>query len=253
LTRGEFVGRTLLVAACCALGGTAAAQQPTPSPVPVPTPVPKQTAAEFYRQGQELAGRGDFVTAAAAFTRALEAEPSNWQYKLALADAERQASQCDKAIPRYKELLDTPNADKGLVKAGVSQCPNAVVIEAAQPELKMPAPPPEPRVVERPGPPSLFNGALLVGAGAMFGASIGFYLASRSSDSDAEDARSFADHERISTRADRQKIAAAVLMGGALGIGAYAIYRIKSSGRERAEVAVTPTPTGGAMVVRGSW
>jgi tetratricopeptide (TPR) repeat protein len=250
------VGRIVIVVAAALVAGPAAAQEPTPAPVPAPTPVPvQQTGADFHRQGQEMAGRGDFVTAIAAFTRAVELEPNNWEYKLALADAERQAGQCDRAIPRYKELLDTPGADKARVKAAVAQCPNAVVIESQAPpaELKLPAPPPEPKIIEREGPPSMLNGALLAGAGAMFGASIGFYFAGRGSASDAEDARSFADHERIQTRADRQKIAAGVLMVGALGLGGYAIYRIKFGSSERAEVAVTPTATGGAMVVRGSW
>ena len=199
-----------------------------------------------------MASRGDFATAVAAFTRALELEPNNAEYKLALADAERQSNQCDKAIPRYKELLETQGVDKARVKANVAQCPNVVVIEPPPPEIKLPPPPPEPKVIEREGPPSLFNGALLAGASAMFGASIGFYFAGRAAANDADDARSFADHERIQTRADRQKIAAGVLMAGALGLGGYAIYRIKFRS-ERAEVAVTPTADGGAMVVRGSW
>jgi tetratricopeptide (TPR) repeat protein len=250
------VGRIVIVVAAALVAGPAAAQEPTPAPLPAPTPVPvpQQTGADFYQQGQEMVERGDFVTAIAAFTRAFELEPENWEYKLALADAERQASQCDRAIPRYKELLDAPAADKARVKAAVAQCPNAVVIESQPPppELKLPPPPPEPKIIEREGPPSMLNGALLAGAGALFGASIGFYFAGRGSESDADDARSFADHERIQTRADRQKIAAGVLMVGALGLGGYAIYRIKFPS-ERAEVAVTPTATGGAMVVRGSW
>ena len=248
------MGRTLFVAAATSVWiGSAAAQQPTPVPVPEPTPTPVgQSAAEFYRQGQDMIARGDFVTAVSAFTRALELEPTNWEYKLALADAERQSSQCDKAIPRYKELLDTEGADKARVKASLEQCPTAIVIEPPKQELPPPPVPPEPKIIVREGPPSTLNGVLLAGAGAMFGASIGFYFAGRASESDADDARSYADHERISTRADRQKVAAAVLMAGALGLGGYAIYRIKFHS-ERTEVAVTPTSDGGAMVVRGSW
>ena len=255
------MGRTALMAAASsiALASSAAAQQPapvpapTPAPVPTPTPAPvEQSAADFYRQGTELAGRGDFVTAVAAFTRALELEPGNAEYKLALADAERQSGRCDAAIPRYKQLLDAPGVDKARVRANVAQCPNVVVIEPPPPEIALPPPPPEPKIVEREGPPSLLNGALLAGAGALFGASIGFYFAGRAADNDADDARSFADHERIQTRADRQKIAAGVLMVGALGLGGYAIYRIKFRS-ERTEVAVTPTADGGAMIVRGSW
>jgi len=201
-----------------------------------------------------MIARGDFVTAANAFERALEAEPANWEYKLALADAERQTNQCDKALPRYRELLDQAGADKARVKASLQQCPNVVVIEPAPPPpVVAPAPvAPPPKIIEREAPPSMLNGGMLVGAGALFGASIGFYFAGRASESDADDARSFADHERISTRADRQKISAAVLMAGALGLGGYAIYRIIFRS-ERAEVAVTPTPTGGALVVTGSW
>lgn len=248
----------MAAASSIALASSAAAQQPAPIPVPTPVPVNptpppvEPSAAEYFKQGQDLAGRGDLATAVAAFTRAHELEPTNWEYKLALADAERQANQCDKAVPRYKELLDAPGADKARVKAAVVQCPNAVVIEPPPPEIKLPPPPPEPKIVEREGPPSLVNGALLAGAGALFGASIGFYFAGRAADKDADDARSFADHERIQARADRQKIAAGVLMVGALGLGGYAIYRIKFRS-ERAEVAVTPTADGGAMIVRGSW
>ena len=136
LTRGDIVGRTrFVVAALSAWVGTAAAQQPTPAP---PTPVPPQSAADLYKQGQDMTARGDHVTAVSAFARAHELEPNNWEYKLALADAERQSNQCDKAVPRYKELLDAPTSDKARVKAGVGQCPNVVVIEPPPPQLQLP-------------------------------------------------------------------------------------------------------------------
>lgn len=253
------MGRTwTVVAVLGALVGPAAAQQPTPPVPPTPVPVqpapPELSAADAYRQGQEAAARGDLAGAIAMLARALELEPASWEYKLALADAERQAGQCEQALPRYKELLATEGADRERAAAGARQCPNAVVLEVPAP-APAPAPPPPappPQIIEREGPPSLLNGALLAGAGALFGASIGFYFAGESSEGDADDARSFADHERISNRADRQKVAAAVLFAGAIGLGGYAIYRIKFQS-ERAEVAVTPTATGGAMVVRGTW
>src|SRR5512139_1687634 len=150
MARGGSVGRTLFVVAAWGLGASTALAQQPPPPAPAPPAPPAQpapTGAELFKQGQELASRGDFVTAVVAFTHALELEPGNWEYKLALADAERQLNQCDKALPRYKELLDTPAADKARVKASLVQCPNAVVIEPPPPELKMPAPPPEPKLI----------------------------------------------------------------------------------------------------------
>ncbi len=256
------MGRTLLVAAALAIGaGRATAQTPTPAPPPTPTPTPTSTptptAADLFKQGQELASRGDFVTAMGALTRALELEPSNREIKLALADAERQSNQCDKAIPRYKELLEgASEADKARVKASVQQCPNAVVIEPPAPPpppVALPPAPPEPTVITREGSPSGLTVGIVAGAGLCFGGAVGMYLAARGSDRDADEARSFADHESISTRADRERIAAVVLLGGAVGLGAYAVYRIKFRSHQTTEVALTPTADGGAMFVRGSW
>ena len=247
------MGRNFSVAVLLAASVvTASAQRPVP-PAPPPTPPPDMPASELYKQGQDLASRGDHVTAVGALARALEKEPANWEYKLALADAERQSNQCDKALPRYKELLDSaPEGEKARVRTHLQQCPNAFVFEVKSPPP--PAPPaPPPKIIEKEGPPNLTNVALFAGAGLCLGASLGFYLAARADDDDAESARSFKDHERISTRADQEKIAAVVLLGGAVALGGWAVYRIKFKKSETTEVAVTPTPDGGAVMVRGAW
>jgi hypothetical protein len=206
----------------------------------------------LFKQGQELVGHGDFVTAVGAFQRALDMEPGNAEYKLALADAERQSNQCDKAIPRYKELIEAGDAR---AKAAVVQCPNAIVIEPPAPkqEIQLPAPPPEPKVITREGPPSGVTIGVIAGAGLCFGGAIGMYLAARGSDNDADEARSYADHESISARADRERVAAIVLAAGAAALGTYAVYRIKFKKSAAAEVGVAPTANGGAVMVRGSW
>jgi hypothetical protein len=111
---------------------------------------------------------------------------------------------------------------------------------------------PAAQIVYRDGTPTKLTIGLLAGAGLCLGGSIVMFLASRDSDGDANAARSYDDYQSISSRADRQKIYSVVLLASALGLGGYAVYRFKFKS-ERAEVAVTPTSDGGAMVVRGSW
>jgi tetratricopeptide (TPR) repeat protein len=249
-TRGGLVGRTLVVAAALtALTRTAAAQQPTPAPPPA-------NAADLYKQGQDAVARGDAMSANSAFSRALDLEPSNFDYKLALADSERQLGWCDKAIPRYKELLDgsKTDADRGRVTASAKQCPQALVIEPPPPPPPQPPPPaPPPKVIEKEGPPNMMTVALLAGAGVCLGVSASLFLSANQSEDDADAARSFEDYESIQHRADMQKIAGIAFLGGAIGLGAWGLYRIKYGKREDTQVTMTPTQDGGAVMVRGAF
>lgn len=183
--------------------------------------------------------------------RAVEMEPSNTEYKLVLADEERLSNQCDKALPRYKELLDAPGADRERVLTGAKQCPTAFVIEARQ-AVAPPPVPPEPTIVYQRSVDTKTI-AVITGMGVCLGGSLAMFLASRDSRSDADDARSYADHERIAARADREEVYSAVLLAGAIGLGGYAFYRLKFQSERPTEVAVTARADGGALVVRGSW
>jgi len=108
--------------------------------------------------------------------------------------------------------------------------------------------------VARDVPPTNTNSWLLAGGGIALGAGVALLLASHSDRDDADAARSFADHERISTRADRLQIAGIVGAVAGAGLAGYAIYRIKFRGESRStDLAVTPSTAGGSVTLSGSW
>jgi tetratricopeptide (TPR) repeat protein len=235
------VGSRLLIGAVlgAALANSSAQAQPGPLP-----------AAESAKQGTDLYTAGDFAGAVPHLQRAVEMEPNNIEYRFALAQALRQAGNCGEAVPHYKQVLASspPERAEG-VKTAMSACPNAGISE--QPATPAPPPPPPEPVVVQSGM-SGKNAALLVGAGLGLGAGAALFFAAHNDDNDANAAASFDDHDRISTRADRLRIASAISAGVGVVFGVIAVYRIKSS-KEGTQLSFTPRKGGGSLVLERSW
>lgn len=131
--------------------------------------------------------------------------------------------------------------------------PQAVDVSIT-PQPPTPSPPPapaEPQVIVR-GGTSGTNAALLVGAGAGIAAGACLFLAAHSADGDADAAARYEDYSRISTRADRFRIASFVTAGAGIALGVLAIYRIKVS-KESTQLSFAPHNGGGSLVLERSW
>lgn len=243
-----------LTASTIALAQQPKAGQPVPpkapAPAPQPTPPAPQTAADFAKQGTELYAQGDYAASVAPLQKAVELEPNNFEYRFTLAQALRQSGNCGDAVPQYKQALASAPAERSEeVKGAMGQCPNT---EPAPPPPMPPAPPPAPVETTEHGAIRTSDALMLVGAGAGLAAGLCLFLAARSDDSDAAAAKSYEDYSRISTRADRLRIAAAVGAGAGVVLGVLAIYRIKVS-KEGTEVAFKPKSGGGVVALEGSW
>jgi tetratricopeptide (TPR) repeat protein len=237
------------VLAVVGVSGPAHAQWPGAAPPPAPPP--PESAADFAKLGIEAYKAGDFAGAIAHLEKSHELEPNSFDVRFTLAQAYRQSGSCDKAAPHYKAILANapdPETAKAL-QVGAEQCPG--VVEKPKPPPPPPAPPPQ--IIVKSGSLSKTNIALFAGAGAGLGAAVGLFLAARSDDSDAEVAVSFDDHERISTRADRLRIASIASAGIGVALAAVAVYRIRVAKREQAQLAITPHADGGVLVLGGSW
>lgn len=123
---------------------------------------------------------------------------------------------------------------------------------APTPTADVPAPiaPPEPVIINAGIRRS--DAGMLIGAGALFGAGLALFYASHSDYGDADAAVSYADHERIESRADMLRIASIVSVGAGVALGVIAMYRIKVS-KEGTELAITPKKGGAALVLETSW
>lgn len=103
------------------------------------------------------------------------------------------------------------------------------------------------------GGPRTSDMLMLGGAGVCLGAAVGLFLGARWSSDDADAARSFDDHERLEDRSSVLYVSSFVAAGAAIGLGAFAVYRLKSSNESGVSVALTPRTDGGAVVLGGSW
>ena len=213
-----------------------------------PGPLP---AADSAKQGIDLYKAGDFAGAIAPLQRAVELEPNNFEYRFYLAQAFSKSGNCGEAVPHFKQLQQTAPPDKANdVNTAAAACPTTEI--KPQPATPAPPPPPaEPQIVYQ-GGIGKGNALLLVGAGAGLAAGAALFFAAMNDDSDADDAASFEDYDRISTRADRERIGAIVSAGLGVTFGVLAIYRIKHS-REGTQVSLTPTKGGAAFTLERSW
>lgn len=97
------------------------------------------------------------------------------------------------------------------------------------------------------------NLGMLLGAGAGLGLGVGFFIAAHSDSSDADDARTVADHDRISSRATALYIGSAVALGAGVALGVLALHRINVEKEHNTTVSFAPRANGGSFVLEGSW
>lgn len=215
-----------------------------------PGPLP---AADFAKQGKDRYNAGDYAGAVDPLSRAVELEPNNFDYKLALAHALAKSNQCGRARPIYNELATTADATrKPEVDAGLASCPAP---EAAPPPTVPATPePPAPVVTTSSGDRRLARGALflaatggvLVGAGAML-----VYAGSTHAD-DADSARTVAEHNAIESRSTVEYVTGGLAIAGGIALVLWARHRFdKSEGSTT--VGVTTRNGGGSLVLGGSW
>ena len=237
------MGSRLLIGTALAAGLAGIPAHAQPGPLP---------AADSAKQGTDLYNAGDYAGAVAPLQRAVEMEPNNYEYRFALAQALRQSGHCGDAVPHYKQAVASAPPEKANdIKTAMAACPNSGITE--QPATPPPpAPAPEPQVVYQGGGMSGGNALMLVGAGAGLAAGLCLFLSAHSDDGDANDAASFEDYARISARADRLRIGAAIAGGAGVVLGVIAIYRIKHS-KEGTQVSFTPRKGGGSLVLERSW
>jgi tetratricopeptide (TPR) repeat protein len=231
-----------------ALGGSLALAQPGPLP-----------AAELAKQGMNKYNAGDYAGAVESLQRAVDLEPNNFEYKLALANSLRQSNQCGRARPLYSELVEKSpdDATRTKVQEQMAQCP----------EPQLTPPPPAPTPPTPPTPPaqptavitSSSPGAsktdmfMLMGGGALVGAGIVLLWAGHTHAGDADDARTAADHDRISGRSTAEYIIGGASIAVGVGLSVWAMKRISSSRDSEIAVAFTPREGGGSFVLERSW
>ncbi len=230
-----------------ALGGSLALAQPGPLP-----------AAELAKQGMNKYNAGDYAGAVESLQRAVDLEPNNFEYKLALANSLRQSNQCSRARPLYSELAAAAQDDatRAKVQEQMAQCP--------EPQLTPPAPAPTPPPPPPPQQPTAVittssAGAsksdmfMLMSGGVLVGAGIVLLWAGHTHAGDADDARTVADHDRISGRSTNEYILGGVGIAAGVGLSLWAMKRISAARENEIAVAFTPRDGGGSFVLERSW
>ncbi|HEX5058632.1 MAG TPA: tetratricopeptide repeat protein [Kofleriaceae bacterium] len=212
-----------------------------------PGPLP---AADSAKQGTDLYNAGDYAGAVAPLQRAVEMEPNNFEYRFMLAQALRQSGNCAEAMPQYKQLeASAPPERANDVKTAMAGCPST---DIKQPDaVPAPPPPPPPEPVVKSGL-SRGNALMLMGAGAGIATSVCLLFAASNDASDADAAAKYDDHDRLSTRSEREYIGAAVAGGVGVVLGVIAFRRINSS-NEGTQLSLRPRSGGGTLVLERSW
>ncbi len=221
-----------------------------------------QSPAELFKKGVELYKAGKYDAAAQALEKSyqLDATPETL---FALAQAERLGGKCDKAVPRYQQLLaqTTELATAKAVQNNLALCPQpepepAPKVEPAPAAVVEPPPAAPPTMVVREVRSTDGLGLVMLGTGALgAGVAGGFLLRSRSSRDDASRARTLDDANALHDRADRDRVIA-IAVGGASAVAlGFAIYRLARGGSEASatDIALTPTVGGSMMVLSRTW
>jgi uncharacterized membrane protein len=212
-------------------------------------------AADFAKQGKDRYNAGDYAGAVDPLTRAVELEPNNFDYKLALAHALAKSNQCGRARPMYSELAATADATrKPEVDAGLASCP----APEATPPPSVPAtpePPPTTTAVVTSGGGTLGKGPMfmLMGGGALVGAGVILLFAGYTHAGDADDARSVSDHDRIAGRATTEYVLGGIGIAAGVALSLWAMHTINKSSEHETTVGVTAHNGGGGVVLGGSW
>jgi hypothetical protein len=118
--------------------------------------------------------------------------------------------------------------------------------------MATPAPPPppaEPIVIA----PSRADLGMLVGSGIGLGLGLGFFVAASGDARDADEARTFDDHEHLKARSRNFYILSALSAGAGVALGAIAMIRIRAAKEHNTTVSLLPRSGGGSFVLEGSW
>ena len=222
-------------------------------------------ARDLYKRGIEEYKAQKYEQAVATLKEAYELDPKP-DSLFALAQAERLAGRCPEALVHYRKLL-AETTDPAVLKAVQSNL-DLCGPDPAQPEPK-PAEPerpaPEPKVITKTNTvvrevrrTDKLATLLFAGGTLGLGAGGGLYLASMNSRDDARRAGTLDDHEKLSDRADLQRIAAIAAGGaGVLMIGV-AVVRWATSGSStstepKTQVTLAPSSSGALLMLSSGW
>lgn len=224
------------------------------------TPAAADNAAELAKKGIDLYKAAKYDEAAKALQKAYDLD-SKPETLFALAQAQRLAGDCTSAAANYHKVISQVS-DLNVAKL-VQQ--NLLLCEKDEPKPEPPKvepkvePPPEPKIVTRTVVRDVGHtdklAAMMFGVGMLgLGASGGLYLAASSTRDAADHARTLDDHDRLASRANSEQLGMFVAAGVGVAALGYAVFRwTRGEDAPRADVAVVPTPTGGAVWVRSSW
>jgi tetratricopeptide (TPR) repeat protein len=221
-------------------------------------------ARELYKRGIDQYKAQKYAEAVATLRESYDLDPKP-DALFALAQAERLAGKCPDAIAHYKKLLasttELPTAKA--VQSNLDLCgpePEKEPPPAPPPAAEPPPPPPPPKTITRTVTREVRRSdklATLMFASGMLGlgAGGGLYLASTSSRDDAARALTLDDHDRITKRADTQRLGAAVAGGaGVLMIGVAVVrWATGGGGAKTTEVTFAPSAHGTLLVVSSGW
>lgn len=214
------------------------------------------TAAELAKQGIEAYKANQYDAAILKLSRSYDLDPKP-ETLFALAQAERLAGHCDRAVPHYRELLASMSdlAAARLVQNSLALCgqdepkpPPA----PASPAGATPAPAPKVIVREVRRGDALAT-TLLAGGMLVLGGGAGLYLSSRASFDAADDAGTLQAHDDLDARGRRDRTLAIVAGGAGVAMIGVAIYRLAAGKPRSTEVSVAPISGGTLMYVSSRW
>ncbi len=220
------------------------------------------SADDNMKRGIELYKAGKYADAAAALAKAYDADGKP-ETLFALAQAERLAGDCKNAAPHYHKVLDQVsdlNVAK-LVQAQLSQCEKDEPAKAEpakvepKPEPAKDAPPPQivtKTVVREVHRGDQLSTSMFATGMLCLGGAAGLLVASLGSQSAADAATTQPDYNRFSSRASTEGVAAIVTAAAGATLITFATVRwLRAGNRAKADVAIVPTASGGALVVGG--
>jgi tetratricopeptide (TPR) repeat protein len=217
--------------------------------------------AADMKKGIELYKAGKYADAAEVLKRAYDLAPKP-ETLFALAQAERLAGDCKIAAKHYHKVIEDIgdfNVAK-LVQQNLALCekdePPPPRSEPEPAQKSEPAAPPPPQIIttivthDVPHTDAVAVTFVTFG-GIAVGAAGGLYIAATGNRKAAETAGTLDESNRLVDRAHSQQIAAFVTGGMGVALLGYGIYRLVSSDPPKADVAIAPSSTGGAIWVSG--
>jgi tetratricopeptide (TPR) repeat protein len=223
-------------------------------------------ASDLYKRGINEYKAQKYEQAAATLKEAYELDPKP-DSLFALAQAERLAERCPEARVHYKKLLaeTTDPAVLKAVQSNLDLCGPDPDKPAEPKQVEADRPAPEPKVITKTNTvvrevrrTDKLATLLFAGGTLGLGAGGGLYLASMNSRDDAKRAGTLDDHEKLSDRADLQRIAAIAAGGaGVLMIGV-AVVRWATSGSStstepKTQVTLAPSSSGALLMLSSGW